>query len=242
MLRLLISCLAALLFGSCLDCHEEVWLSPDASGKAKVKMIMPLQAAGIHGGENGIRSLITDYLNATPAITSHSVETAVIEGRLKIDITMTFDNALDLVDLTSGSGSEKLPAAAAALIGHANMEFRGANVALQRRIDLTRSIPGSMFIPSDQLRGRNLTTIIHLPRAATSHNADTIGDSGKTLIWTTPLASALRNPVNQSFIMPLPIPWLMICGGILAPILLITGFFYYIYRRKRTKRMAAARS
>ncbi len=203
-------------------------------------MTMPLQAAGIHGGENGIRSLITDYLNATPAITSHSVETAVSEGRLKIVITMTFDNALDLVDLTSGSGSEKLPAAATALIGHANMEFRGANISLKRRIDLTRSIPGSMFIPSDQLRGRNLTTIIHLPRAATSHNADTIGDSGKTLIWTTPLASALRAPLNQSFIMPLPIPWLAIGGGILLLAILIAGIFCSIYRRKKIKRMPAA--
>ena len=240
MLRLLISCLAALLFGSCLDCHEEVWLNPDASGKAKVRMIMPLQAAGIHGGENGIRSLITDYLNATPAITSHSVETAVSEGRLKIVITMTFDNALNLVNLTSGSGSEKLPAAATALIGHANMEFRGANISLKRRIDLTRSIPGSMFIPSEQLKGRNLTTVMHLPRAATSHNADTIEDSGKTLIWTTPLASALRAPLNQSFIMPLPIPWLAIGGGILLLAILIAGIFCSIYRRKKIKRMPAA--
>jgi hypothetical protein len=240
MLRLLIPCLAALLFGSCLDCHEEVWLNPDASGKAKVRMIMPLQAAGIHGGENGIRSLITDYLNATTAITSHSVETAVSEGRLKIVITMTFDNALNLVNLTSGSGSEKLPAAAAALIGHANMEFRGANISLKRRIDLTRSIPGSMFIPSEQLKGRNLTTVMHLPRAATSHNADTIEDSGKTLIWTTPLASALRAPLNQSFIMPLPIPWLAIGGGILLLTILIAGIFHYNYRRKKIKRMTAA--
>lgn len=240
MLRLLIPCLAALLFSSCLDCHEEVWLNPDASGKAQVRMTIPLQAAKIHGGENGIRTRIKDYLQSTPAFTSHRVETTVSGDQLKIDITMTFDNALNLVNLTSGSAYENLPAAAADLIGHANMEFRGTNVSLKRRIDLTRSIPGSMFIPSEQLKGRNLTTVMHLPRAATSHNADTIEDSGKTLIWTTPLASALRAPLNQSFIMPLPIPWLAIGGGILLLAILIAGIFYSIYRRKKMKRMPAA--
>lgn len=240
MLRRLIPCLAALLFSSCLDCHEEVWLNPDASGKAQVRVTIPLQAAKIHGGENGIRTRIREYLQSTPAFTSHRVETAVSGDQLKIDINMTFDNALNLVDLTSGSAYEKLPAAAADLIGHANMEFHGTNVSLQRRIDLTRSIPGAMFIPKEQLKGHNLTTVMHLPRTATSHNADTIEDSGKTLIWSTPLASALRTPLNQSIIMPLPIPWLAIGGAASLLAILIAGLSYYIYRRKKMNGMHAA--
>ena len=235
MFRLLFACLTTLLFSSCLDCHEEVWLNSDASGKAQVKISLPLQAAKIHGGENGIRALVTDYLESTSAFTSYTVETTALGDQLKINVNMTFDNALNLVNVTSGPTYENLPSAASDLIGNTKIEFQGTNLSFLRQINLTQTIPGAVFIPRDQLKGHNLTTIIHLPKAATSHNAHTIEEFGKTLIWITPLASALRAPINQTFIMQLPIPWLTICGVILLLILIIAGVFYCIYRRKKMK-------
>ncbi len=240
MLRLLFACLAILLFSSCLDCHEEVWLNSDASGKAQVKISLPLQVAKIHGGANGIRVLVTDYLESTTAFTSYTVETAALGDQLKINVNMTFDNALNLVNVTTGPTYKNLPSAATDLIGNAKIEFQGTNLSFLRQINLTQTIPGFVFIPRDQLKGHNLTTIIHLPKAAISHNAHTIEESGKTLIWTTPVASALREPINQSFIMQLPIPWFTICFAVLLLIFLIVGIFYYISRRKKMKWMRAA--
>jgi hypothetical protein len=233
MIRLLIACLATLLVTSCLDSHEEVWLNDDASGKARIRISLPLHAVRAHGGEKGIRSIITDYFQSTPAFTSHTVATSVTQGQLEIDVSMTFDDVFALKETASSEAYRNFPAAAEDLLGTSKVDIRGSDLNFHRRIDLTHAIPGSAFIPRDQLKDRKLVTIIHLPKAASSHNAHAAENSGATLIWTTPLTSALREPINQIFTMQIPTPWLTI-GSIALPIILLIGAgFYYVYRRKR---------
>lgn len=232
MIRLLIACLAALFVSSCLDSHEEVWLNADASGKARVKISLPMSVVIANGGEKEIRSIIIDYFEATPAFTSYTVETAAAGDQLEIDVAMTFDDAFKLKDSASSSAYENFPDAADDLLGTSEVEIQGSNLNFHRTIDLTKAIPGSMFIPKEQLKGHKLTTIIHLPKAALSHNAHDAKDSGKTLIWTTPLATALRDPMNQIFTMKIPTPWLKISLIALAVMILFGGVGYFVYRRK----------
>lgn len=233
MIRLLIACLFALLVSSCLDSHEEVWLNADASGKARVQLSLPMSAVVANGGEKEIRSMIMNYFESTPAITSYALDTSFLQDQLKIDLTMTFENAFDLKDSISSPEFQKLPDAADDLLGKFKAEILETNLTFHRQIDLTKTIPGSVFIPNEQLKDHKLVTIIHLPKAASSHNAHSIENSGKTLIWTTPIATAFRDPVSQSFIMPLPIPWLKIGLIALAVIALIGGGGYCIYKRKK---------
>jgi hypothetical protein len=236
MIRNLFVCLVALLVSSCLDSHEEVWLNADASGKARVQLSLPMSAVIANGGEKEIRSMIINYFESTPAFTSYTLETSTLKDQLKIDLTMTFDNAFDLENSNTSPAYEELPDATDDLLGEFKAEIQGKNLNFHRRIDLTKTIPGSAFIPSEQLKDHKLVTIIHLPKAASSHNAHAIDNSGKTLIWTTPIATAFRDPLSQSFIMPLPIPWIKIGLIALAVIVLIGGGFY-IFKRKK---MAAA--
>lgn len=236
MLRLFIACLATLLVSSCLDSHEEVWINADASGKAQVRIALPLHIANANGGEQELKALITDYFESTPAFTSYSVATSVAGDQMVIDLHMTFDNAFDLKDLSTNPVYEQLPDAADDLLGITKVEIDGTKLNFLRTIDLTQAIPGSVLIPKDQLKGHKLTTIIHLPIAASSHNADFSDKSGKTLIWTTPLATALRKPVNQVFTMEIPMPWFSI-SLITAGVLLIAGTVVF-YLRRRLKRMA----
>lgn len=237
MIRLLIACLVALLVSSCLDSHEEVWINADASGKARVQLSLPISAVIANGGEKEIRSMIMDYFESTPAFTSYTLETSTLKDQLRIDVTMTFNNAFDLKDSISSPEFQKLPDAANDLLGKFKAEIQDRNLTFHRQIDLTKTIPGSVFIPDEQLKDHKLVTIIHLPKAASSHNAHSIENSGKTLIWSTPTATAFRDPLSQSFIMPLPIPWIKIGSIALAVIVLVGGGGFYIFKRKK---MAAA--
>lgn len=235
MFRLLIVCLAALLFSSCLDSHEEVWINADGSGKARVQISLPLQAVKIHGGEKGVKALVDDYLKTTPAFTTYSLDTSVNKDQLEIDVSITFDDARELTDIKNSPAYENLPDTAGDMIGFIEIKLEGTEIHFQRQIDLTRSIPGSSLIPKEQLKGHKLTTIVHLPKAASSHNATANEDSGKSLTWTTPLAAAFEKPIQQSFIMPIPIPWLKIGLVAMAVILPIASVFIFFRRRKKAR-------
>lgn len=237
MIRLFIACFAVLLVSSCLDSHEEVWLNADASGKARVQVSIPLHIANANGGEKEVKALIREYFDTTPAFTSHSISTAVVDDQLEIDVHMTFDDVFELKDSASNPAYQKFPDTADDLIGTSRVEIEGSNLDFHRTIDLTKAIPGSMFIPRDQLKRHKLTTIIHLPEAVVSHNAHATENSGKTLIWSTPLARALKEPINQIFTMEIPTPWFKIGLIALAVILPIGGIAsYFLRRKKRTVR------
>jgi hypothetical protein len=207
MLRLLLICASALMMVSCLDCHEEIWLNADGSGKARIEVSIPTQAARIHGGQSGVEKQVAEYLKETPEFRSYDVSVSTKKDRLHIRIAVSFDNAMDLSQTTTGASFEKLPAAARDLAGHADVRFKGLKILYHRRIDLTRAIPGSAWIPHDQLKHHAIETVLHLPVAATEHNADSTANAGKTLIWKTPVSRALRHPQHQTFTMPLPLPW-----------------------------------
>ncbi len=223
---------SAVSLSSCLDSHEEIWLKADGSGAARIQLAFPLAAAMLHGGEKGIEEMIRSFVSSTPALTSHVLTTSADGDRLNLDLTLTFDNALDLFNPAGGLNSSPLPAAATEFLGVTQINFSGLNLDFERRIELSKAIPGSLFIPHRQLQGHSITTIIHLPKAARTHNAGSSADEGRTLIWSTPLATALKGPAEMRFTMPLPIPWAIIGSLALMLGLLAASLTYYIRRRK----------
>jgi hypothetical protein len=198
-------------------------------------MSLPAAAATLHGGEAGVKALIKDILATTPPLRTSLVETALEEKQLKINVVVTFDNALDLMDLSSPSSLEKIPSAGVEFMGKTDIEFQGLSLVFSRRIELAKAIPGAIFIPRSKFAGHGIKTTIHLPKAATSHNATSVADGGRTLIWATPLAIAVSKPMEAHFTMPLPIPWAFF-GFVLFLILLLLGaLIYYIRRRKKSQ-------
>lgn len=236
-LLLLAAAFCALLLSSCLESHEEVWIHADGSGAARFKISMPLTPTKLHGGENGIRSKISEYLDATPAFTTYSLNTSTHEDRLHIDLAITFDNVLELREATSAEALKKLPTATTKMMGETKVEFQGLDISFSRLIDLPAAIPGASFIPSKNLQGYKLTTIIHLPKGATSHNATSTRNGNRTLIWIVPLQKAMTQPMETKFIMPLPIPWLTVSITALVILILISALIYYIFRRKAKRKI-----
>lgn len=235
MIRFLPVFLAALFLSSCFDSREEVWINADASGAAKIHISLPTLAAKFHGGEAGLRKSLEEYFEATPAFTSYDVATTPNDDQIDIQIACTFANVLDLANLSSQPSMEKLPSNVPQIMGTTKVAFQGLNVDYSRNIDLPKAVPAASFLPKKQLQGHSLTTIIHLPKAASGHNADSATNGGRTLTWNTPLEEALSQPMLTSFTMPLPIPWLTIGVISLLLVILVVALFMFFRSRRRIR-------
>lgn len=229
-LRFLALMVTGLLF-SCIDGREEVWLAADGSGRADVCYSMPLAAARLQGGEEGIRRMIGEFLGRSPAIESSAFEVMADQDRLKVRVRLTFKSALELAKITTGSSANKLPAAASHLVGEVKVDFHGLNVEFSRTLSPGSAMPGAFFMPASQFEGRNLTYIIHLPDAATESNATRTEDAGRTLVWDFPLAEAIQRPFTTRFKAPVSLPrWLLFT----APAGLSLGLLAFLgWRRAR---------
>lgn len=220
---------------SCLDCEEEVWINADASGAGSITITVPAAATSLHGGEAGVKALAEDFLKSSSAFDSYLVGTSTANRRTTIHATFTFSDVRDFLDDSLTENLDHLPSGGREFAGVTEVKFEGLNIAFSRRRELSKAIPGAMFIPQSRLAGHEIKTIIHLPKAATSHNATSAEDAGRTLIWTTPLASAIRAPIETNFKMPLPIPWATVSVIALVILLLFVGLIYYVIRSRKKR-------
>lgn len=208
---------AVLLLGSCIDSREEVWLKADGSGRAEISCSLPASAARFQGGEAGIRKLIGDFLANTPTIHSSRHEVTTENERVNIHVQVAFDSALDLQEIATGDSMAKLPSSAADLAGRVDVKIRGRTVDFTRRISAASALPGAIFMPASNFKGRRLVYIMHLPAAAEISNATRTENAGRTLIWDFPLGQAILAPVTTHFTMPIPIPtWLIVAAVAVA--------------------------
>ena len=215
---------------SCIDGREEIWLNADGSGRADIRYSLPASAAAFQGGEAGVRRMIGDFLNNTPAIAASGYEVTTEADRLKIRVRASFDSALDLKEIAEGNSLEKLPSSAGNLAGEVKVNVRGLTVDFCRTISAGKVLPGSAFMPASNFEGRNLTYIVHLPAAATETNATRVEDGGRTLVWEFPLAQAIKSPAITRFKTRMPIPsWLLASACAAA---LSTGLLAFFGIRK----------
>jgi hypothetical protein len=210
-----------LLLASCIDSREEFWIKADGSGRAHITYTIPATAARMHGGDAGIRKLIGDFLRATPSIKSTRHEVVTADGRTTAVVEFAFDSALDLMRTTSADSLDRLPAAASHFFGETDVRWSGRSLEITRNFSPGKALPGAALMPASQLDGR-LVTIMHLPAAANDSNATRVENNGRTLVWETSFADAVKSPVNHRFNMNVPLPWGML-GWIATPIALLGG-------------------
>jgi len=224
-------CLSAIPLVSCIDGREEIWLNANGSGHADVSYSLPAMAASLQGGEDGIRQLIAEFLKGNPAISSSSLEVSTAEDRLKIRVRASFDT-LKLREWSQAAPLGKLPSSAKFMAGEVSVQLEGLTANFARTINPGKALPGAVFMPTSQTKGRALTYIIHLPKAATESNATRTEDGGRTLIWEYPLAKAIQNPITTRFTAPIPVP-LWISASVVATVSIL-GFFV-IRRLQKTR-------
>jgi hypothetical protein len=224
----------SVLLASCIDSREEFWIEADGGGRAQITCTIPAAVARLHGGDDGIRKLIADFLHATPSIKRPNHEVVTAGGRTTVAVEYEFDSALDLMAASSRESLERLPSAAGHLLGRMQAEWSGRSLEITRRISPGEALPGAAFMPASSLDGR-LVTIMHLPAPASDSNATRTENRGRTLVWETPFATAVKSPVTYRFKMRAPLPWNLL-GWIVAPLALLGGV---VWIRRISVRAAA---
>jgi len=222
---------AAVLLASCIDSREEFWIDSRGGGRGEITYVLPAAALRLHGGEAGVTAMIDDFLSKAPAIKRASREVSKDGGEATVRLAYEFDSALDLVEIMAGPAIRELPAAAAHLMGDVRVRLRGRSLEYSRSSSPGRALPGASFMPASRLEGR-LVTIIHLPAPATESNATRVENGGRTLVWDTPLADAVRQPQVTRFKMKIPIPWNLVLG-VALPLGLACGFVIVRLRKSR---------
>lgn len=227
----LAAAVVALASASCFDSREEFWLEADGSGRAEIRISAPAAVLAMKGGEQGVARMIDEFVRSAPEIrdSSHQIRT---EGdRAVIDLRITFDSALDLVDLAQGPSVESLPDAARHLAGDVEVQFNGRTLELERSASPGKALPGAAFLPDKALDGHHLVSIVHLPAPGFDHNASRVENGGRTLVWDVPLADAVRKPVVSRFKMKVPLPWGLV-SAIGAPVSLLAVWALVRWRRR----------
>lgn len=212
-----IAVLTACLLTSCIDCHEEVWLESNGSGRADITYTLPSMAARFHGGANGVKRMIANFLATTKEIKSSTCEVSSENDRLKIHVTGSFDSVRDFKKISAESTILKLPSSATGLAGKVDVNSHGREVSFSRTISPGVALSGSGFMPASTFAGHRLVYIIHLPVVPEKSNATRLADGGRTLVWDFPLGIAIQKPVTTRFKVKIPIPpWFFIAGSSIA--------------------------
>jgi hypothetical protein len=188
----------------------------------------------MHGGEEGVGKLITDFFLSTPSIKRPRHKIVTENGRMTAFVEFGFDSALDLLETSQSESIDHLPAAASHLFGKTAANWKGRSLEITRTLSPGKALPGAALMPSSKLDGR-LVSIMHLPAAANETNATRTENMGRTLVWETSLADAVKAPVIYRFKMDVPMPWGMI-GWIAAPVALLCGAVWI--RRTRVSKAA----
>ncbi len=222
------------LLASCIDGHEEIWVNADGSGRAELRYDIPAKAARFQGGEAGVSRLVGSLLKEMP---SHSHEVVKDGDRLKVRVNLSFRSPDQIKSLAASAGSAKAPSSFQHLAGIFRIAREMRTVNFTRTISPARALPTS-FIPREELEGRKLTYIVHLPVAATESSATRVENGGRTLIWDETLTAAIREPVVVHFKADFPVPRWVIATGIAGFIVLAAAgavVFRLVMKRRMTQ-------
>ncbi len=224
---------AFLALGACFDIREEVWIHRDGSGHAKLNYTIPQSALLLAGGQDGLQARIRELVASKPEIRLDAVDVTTGNDEAMIEVKLSTDSMLSLVDLQESDAFQKLPNAASNIAGTVVVKLRGLDIDFTRTVKVREALGFAVMTIGGQDRAnRSLEYIIHLPKAAKESNATSVENGGKTLMWKSTLGEALSKPVVTRFRAGLPIPWYAhVAAG-----LLLLGIVLLVLRIRRKRR------
>ncbi|MES2995946.1 MAG: hypothetical protein V4733_03960 [Verrucomicrobiota bacterium] len=232
--------LIALGIGSCIDGHEEIWIGANGSGRAKFRYEFPASALGWYGGEAAIRRELDALITKNDDLEFLSYTLGRNDDRIILHINAGFDSPWDLTRFSTdwATTSDETKSAASPFAGENSLELRGRFIRVHRIMDWSKALPGAAFVPASRWQGHKLITKVHLPLPAAESNATRSENGGRTLIWETAVAEAIRQPIDIRFTAPVPLrnfltPVLILVAAIVAVI------FFVVYRTRRNRRLAS---
>jgi hypothetical protein len=211
-----------MLASGCVDSREEYWIDSRGGGRGEISLSIPAAALRLHGGETGVGGMIDSFARGVPGVELSNRSVEITGERARVHVAFEFGSALDLADVADGPALQALPAAVRHLTGNVEVSLRGRELSFIRQSTPGRAFPVVPLLSSSRLDGQ-LVTIIHLPARARESNATRTENGGRTLIWETPLATAVKAPLVTRFKIDVPVPWLLVLG-VALPLALAGGF------------------
>lgn len=231
----------ACALSSCLDVREEIWITAGGGGRAELHYVFPADALRLAGGEEGIRRELAKTAAAYPELHAVTHTLRPIGDRMELLVSAELEKIWRWEDVVSENEDPISPAAKS--IGKISLRRSLRTVDFKRVINWSAILPGSAFLPANRWQGHSTTTILHLPSVGIRHNATRTEDSGRTLIWETPMAAAVAKPLSQSFQTTLPASFAarVIADRHLIPILITAAalaalFVWHMKSRRRARR------
>ena len=239
LLTLLLFLLTPFLLNSCIEGEEEVWVNPDASGHARIKISAPTLLFSKFGGVEQIIADAKEGLAESDNITlshlaasvkgSQTTLTGKVDFKDVREVGSFLQNFRDPSEPTKKSNEELL-------FGDTDLRVSFPQVLFSRQVDIRPLVPAGSVnaMTSRLLADSKLTYQIHLPTPATTNNADQVSNDGKSLQWEVPLTTMLAGPVEMKFSAPIPhLSRYYFLAGLLLLILICTLVFFL---KKRTNK------
>lgn len=234
-LRVVAAC-ASLALSACFDIREEIHVQRDGSGRAALDYTIPRSALLLGGGKEGMEGKIRELVASQPKLRLDTVKVTEAGGdEARIEVGISTDSMLSLLDLQESEAFKELPSAAGKLAGHIDFRLRGLDLHFARTVEVREALGlAALAIGGEERAKRKLTYIVHLPSAASESNATSVADGGRTLIWESTLGEALRGPLVTRFRAALPIPWYAHAAGA-ALVAGLAGWGLRVLRRRRRR-------
>lgn len=237
--RRLIVLAACLLFASCFDIREEVWIERNGAGRAELRYTLPESALVLGGGASGVEKKIRELIATQPSLILDGVSVEVKDERAIVAVKVSTKSMLSLLDLKKTDSFQNLPESTAKIAGHFDVRLRWLDLDFSRSIHVKEALGlASLAVGAEDRENRRLTYIIHLPKAAKENNAMHVTDGGRTLTWDYTLGEAMKKPVVTRFRASMPIPryaW----AAVASLLLVISGITMRAVKRRRFLRRLA---
>jgi len=205
--------LPALIFTSCVEGEEEIWITPDGSGHLVAHYEIPSIALAQIGDP-------VDFVRAFTLIDEREDEIQITDlsfikkgSKAIFHLEATFKDAREILSISirnealflaeTGCDPEKIDGIAGAI----DFEIKGLTPTYERTVSPSEIFPSIVSRRPKMLGASTFKYIIHLPAKVIETNAHEVTDDRKTVSWTFILNEHFEAPMAMSFTMELPVPW-----------------------------------
>jgi hypothetical protein len=205
--------LPALIFTSCVEGEEELWINQNGSGRILAHYELPRIALSRLGNPDDTMRAFINIDEREEDLKIQALSFGEVNGKIVFHLEATFENALDLLEIIARnkeafieeSGND--PVHLDAIAGVIHFNFEDCTPKFSRAVSLGGLFPTAVNRRPGMLGPSTFKYTIHLPAKVIESNAHSISEDGKTVSWNFLLKEHFAAPMEMGVTIKIPIPW-----------------------------------
>lgn len=241
---LILLCLIVVISGCKIDGEEGIEIHADGAMTMRVNYQIPERGMSLEEGR-ALVDYLHDLCDRHESISAHelSFERAG-SATVRLILEIHFTDAMQLRTIMAGEVERlekeepldaELLVKLQAIIGDVTIGVEGLNIEFSRTIQLHDLLKSQLPNFNPDLLGKyQFRYSLTSPKPATTHNATTTSNNGKTLTWVMPLKQHFDHPFIMRATLPIPVPtwvWWAVCLALLVMLLILWKLFSYVRRK-----------